>query len=126
MKCISETIVVTIPRGRTLRLREAQGLSMRVLTGCLWLTEERDTQDYMLEACDQRIVATPGLTLAYAFGEARVEMEAPEGRVAPLFEIGGGYNEYAAGVWMNGIGKCLRDALRAVRLRLAKASRLAV
>ena len=117
-----ETLKISIPQGRTLRVRDAQGLTLRAVEGTLWVTEERDTEDYVLATGECRRIGNRGLTLVYAFDAARVELEASVGAAKPVFEIGGGYNEYAAAVWTTQVGMALRQAWRAVG-RIARPAR---
>jgi hypothetical protein len=124
MERMLETLSISIPKGRTLRMRNAQGLALRAVEGTLWITEERDPADYALEAGDGRHVKSCGLTFVYAFEATRVELEAPAGAPMPAFEIGGGYNDYAAAVWKTQVWTALRRAWHAAA-RLARHASLA-
>jgi hypothetical protein len=90
---------VRIPKRRTLRIRDAKGGLVKVCEGCLWITQEKDTADKVLEAGDALRLERNGLALGYAFRETRlvVAISAP-GAVFSL-TLGGGYREYAWGVW---------------------------
>ena len=117
MERMLETLEVTIPAGRTLRIHDARGVTMRVVEGCAWVTEEANAEDYVLDASDERCVAGHGLTLVHAFKESRVTLDGTLAMARPSFEMGGGYNEYAAAVFIG----MLRDALRRFARRLQTA-----
>ncbi|HEU5310632.1 MAG TPA: DUF2917 domain-containing protein, partial [Candidatus Eisenbacteria bacterium] len=67
MERMLETLDLTIPAGRTLRIHDARGTTLRVTEGCAWITEYANADDYVLEAGDARRVAGNGLTLVHAF-----------------------------------------------------------
>jgi hypothetical protein len=110
MERMLETLEVTIPAGRTLRIRNARGTTIRVLEGGGWITEQDDTEDYVLEAGDQRTVGTAGVTLVHALRTARM---AVSGHAA--VELGGGYREYAAAVWSGQVAAVARAAGRKMK-----------
>ena len=84
MERMLETLEVTIPQGRTLRLQAPAGTTIRVVNGTGWITEENDNGDYVLASGDGRRVAATGLILVHAFREARVEIESRGSTVAVL------------------------------------------
>ncbi|MBC8023620.1 MAG: DUF2917 domain-containing protein, partial [Burkholderiales bacterium] len=108
MERMLETLDVAIPKGRTMRVRNAKGTTLRMLEGTGWITEESNTEDYTLGAHESRCVGTDGLTLVHAFEDARLALEAPASTGAATVELGGGYREYAAAVW----GEQVADAGR--------------
>ena len=108
MERMLETLEVTIPRGRTLRIRNAAGATLRLVDGAGRITEEDDTNDYVLDAGDARRIGTRGLTLVHACDEARVTIESGVVQV----ELGGGYREYASTVWMEQMAAVARAAGR--------------
>lgn len=55
-----------LPDGHALRLADARGTTLRVLRGQLWVTQDRDPRDIVLEAGDTWTVERNGLTLATA------------------------------------------------------------
>jgi hypothetical protein len=111
MERMLETLEVTIPQGRTLRIHDASGMTLRLLDGDGWITEEDDTTDYILGAGEARRIETRGMTLVHAFREARVVIESGAAQV----ELGGGYREYAAAVWMEQMAAVARAAGRKMR-----------
>jgi hypothetical protein len=108
MERMLETLEVTIPQGRTLRIRNAAGATLRLLGGAGWITEEDDANDYVLDVGDARRIGTRGMTLVHAFHEARITIESG----AAHLELGCGYREYAAAVWMAQMAAVVRAAGR--------------
>ena len=113
-----ETMDVVIPMGRTLRMHDANGITMRVAAGTGWVTERGDPEDYALGAGESRRIGSRGLTLVHAFGDTRLELSAPSGRALPTIEVGGGYREYAAAVWNEQLRHVASRAVSAVRARV--------
>ena len=50
MNLMTEGLQAALQKGQTARLRDALGIEIRVTEGCLWLTQERDAQDYVIRA----------------------------------------------------------------------------
>ncbi|OGA65200.1 MAG: hypothetical protein A3G83_03305 [Betaproteobacteria bacterium RIFCSPLOWO2_12_FULL_68_20] len=48
MNLITDALQATLHIGQTLCLRDALGMEIRVREGSLWLTQERDAQDYVI------------------------------------------------------------------------------
>lgn len=97
MRTQSSPIHAVIHKGRTLRLNDGAGFTLRVLEGRAWLAEERSAGDRVLDAGDAAQIDCLGLVLVYAFTEARVEI-APSGEApAPAMEIGGDHRHI---MWM--------------------------
>lgn len=61
-----------LSRGHTLRIQDGQGVLLQALSGRLWLTQEGDSRDIVLEAGDEVRITRPGLSLVHALREARV------------------------------------------------------
>ena len=61
-------------RGHTLRIQDGQGVLLQALSGRLWLTQEGDSRDIVLEAGDEVRITRPGLSLVHALREARVQV----------------------------------------------------
>ena len=115
MERMLETVVVVIPMGRTLRMHDAHGITMRVIAGTGWVTERGDPEDYTLGAGEERRICSRGLTLVHAFGDTRLELSAPLGRALATVELGGSYREYAAAVWNEQLRHVASRAVAAVR-----------
>lgn len=45
----------TIAKGDTLRLDDARDSEIRVISGCLWITQQHDTADYVLDLLEQEL-----------------------------------------------------------------------
>jgi Protein of unknown function (DUF2917) len=67
MNLMTDKLQATLHRGQIARLREAQGIEIRVTEGALWLTQERDTQDHVIVAGGTYRIDRPGVTLLTAF-----------------------------------------------------------
>jgi hypothetical protein len=65
-------VEISLPRRHMLRFRDGGGLMLRVLEGTLWITEERDTTDIVLEAGQSFVVKRRGQTLVSALKNARI------------------------------------------------------
>lgn len=60
-------------RGELLRITEGLGCEVRVRQGCVWITQHRDTADYIVEAGGAFRIDRPGLTLVTAMKDAAIE-----------------------------------------------------
>jgi hypothetical protein len=96
MERILDVLETTIPRGRTLRIRDGRSLDLAVVAGSLWVTQEDDTKDVVLEAGDRFRVTRNGATLAHAFREVRLRISYPGAAGVPCITLGGGYREVGA------------------------------
>jgi len=85
----AEAIEVALPNRDTLHIRDGEGLTIEVIEGCLWLTQERDTKDYMVEAGQSIALDRPGLTLAAAHRSARLRLRNSGATCNASIEIGG-------------------------------------
>jgi hypothetical protein len=88
----------TIPQGRTLRIQDGKGVELEVVAGCLWITQDEDTDDKVVEAGESFHVSRNGLTLAHAAKEVRVRIASEAQAGMPVLTLGGGYREYGASV----------------------------
>jgi len=93
-----DVMETTIRRGRTLRIRDGKGLDLEVAAGCLWVTQEGDTADTVLDAGETFRVTRHGETLVHAFKEVRLRISCPAGVGAPSITLGGGYRDVGASV----------------------------
>jgi hypothetical protein len=59
-----------LKRGRLQRLHDAQGNLVLCLGGTLWLTQEGDIRDIVLEAGDEARIERDGLTILSAMSDA--------------------------------------------------------
>ena len=115
MESNSETLCVTIPPGKTLRVRDARGLMVQVVEGIAWITEAGDLDDYALEDGDKRSISGNGLMLVHAFEETWLRIAAPLGVGRATVEMGAGYNEFAAAVWKRSTVHMARRVLVSLR-----------
>ena len=111
MERTTDTLEMTIPKGRTLRIQDGKGLELEVIAGTLWVAHEHDTKDTVLDAHQGLRVARNGLTLAHACKEVQVRIAYPVEAAAPPFVLGGGYQEFGASV----VSAMFADWLREIR-----------
>ena len=64
--------LTNLPRGGTLRIDDGQPHVIDVFEGQVWVTQDGDPRDVILEAGDSFRVDGNGLTLVQAFQDARV------------------------------------------------------
>ena len=72
MTCDGYTRVWELAPREIVRLDGARGTTLRVTRGCVWLTQERDTRDIILDAGDTFTIERGGRTLLEAQGDASV------------------------------------------------------
>ncbi len=61
----------SLQRGQLRRLQDARGSLVLCLSGTLWLTQEGDLQDIVLEAGDEARIGHDGLSILSALGDSR-------------------------------------------------------
>ena len=66
MACNGYTKVWDLAAGELVQLSRAEGTLLRVTRGTLWITQERDPRDIVLEAGDTFMIERGGLTLIEA------------------------------------------------------------
>ena len=72
MLCDGYDKVLDLGVGDLVELNDAQGTTLRVTKGKLWITQERDGRDIVLRAGDDWTVERQGLTLVEAQGVTTV------------------------------------------------------
>lgn len=72
MLCEGYTKVWDLAAGEIVRLDGARGTTLRVTRGRIWVTLERELQDFVLEAGDVFTIERGGLTIVEAQGSAAV------------------------------------------------------
>jgi len=92
----ADAIEVALPRRHSLRIRDGEGLIVEVVEGCLWLTQDQDSKDYIAKAGQSLAIEHGGLTLAFACSAARLRLRRPGAACAPAMEFGG-RNAHGAG-----------------------------
>lgn len=60
-----------LARGRVQRVIDGKGTLVQCLGGTLWLTQENDPRDIVLEAGDEALIERDGLSLLSALSDAR-------------------------------------------------------
>ena len=66
--------VVALAAGDVLALDDIEGASIKVRCGTLWITQEGDPQDVVLQAGERFVVRRAGRTLIQAFDPAWVSI----------------------------------------------------
>jgi hypothetical protein len=98
MERTTDTMEMTVPKGRTLRIQDGKGLEVQVLSGTLWVTYENDAKDTVLDASEGLRVARNGVTLAHACKEVQLRIAYPVEAAAPRLMLGSGYREFGSSV----------------------------
>ena len=62
---------IALRHGATHRIDDGQGLRVQCLTGTLWLTQDGDRRDVVLEAGDGATIERSGLSIVTALSDAR-------------------------------------------------------
>lgn len=102
-----EMMETKIPQGRTLRIQDCRSFELKVVAGCLWVTQEHDREDKVLGAGETFRVTRNGLILAHAFEDVRLEIAASAQAGMPTLTLGGGYRDFGAGVWRGVVAEWL-------------------
>jgi len=63
MNLMTDELLAALQKGQTACLRDALGIEIRVTEGCLWLTQERDAQDHVIEAGGTFRIDRPGVAI---------------------------------------------------------------
>jgi hypothetical protein len=73
MNLMTDKLQASMRKGQTACLHDAQGIEIRVTEGFLWLTQERDVQDHVIEMGGTFRIDRPGTTILTAFEGVRME-----------------------------------------------------
>jgi hypothetical protein len=76
MNIKASTALLALARGTTLTLEDARGALVRCLRGRLWITQERDQKDYVVDAGGTFRIDRDGPTVVEAARDARFLVEA--------------------------------------------------
>lgn len=68
MNLMTDELHAALQKGQTVRLREALGIEIRVTEGRLWLTQEPDRQDHVIETGGSFRIDQPGVVILTALG----------------------------------------------------------
>lgn len=77
MELKSDTAVLELQPGQIITLDDAEGTSIRARCGTVWITEEGEQDDFVLNAGDNRIVAKSGRTLIQAIHTSWISIWGP-------------------------------------------------
>jgi hypothetical protein len=114
-----DVMETTIPKGRTLRIQDGKNFEIKVVAGQLWITQERDTADYVLDPCETFRVSRNGRTLVHALKGAQLRIAYPTEAGMPSLTLGGGFREVAWSV----AGAILAEWMRGIRSRIVGVTR---
>jgi hypothetical protein len=73
-----------LAKGSLLKLRDAQGCGVAVFSGSLWITQEGDLRDVIVEAGDSMRLNRGGLAVIEALADTRLLLLDPIAASAPL------------------------------------------
>jgi hypothetical protein len=74
MELLTDDLRIQLDRGRTLRLSDALGATVRVTRGELWMTQEGDPRDVVLGPGDTFSIDRGGLSVLQALSAATVTL----------------------------------------------------
>ena len=69
--------LVRLHADQHLQLRGALGSSVQAVSGAVWLTQDGDLRDIVLEAGQRFVIDRPATTLLSALGDAAIRIEPP-------------------------------------------------
>jgi hypothetical protein len=67
--------MITLRRGRVLRLPDRAGSTITAHTGAVWITEEDNLRDVVLRQGESLKLARPGLILVEALADASISFD---------------------------------------------------
>ena len=76
MDAIRNTSVTELKRGSIVKLEAGAGTEVRVVAGNVWLTQHKDTSDYLIQAGDRVVLNGKGTTLISAFSDSLLRFAA--------------------------------------------------
>lgn len=74
--------VYELGRSQYLRLRNGKGTTVRVVTGTLWVTQDGDARDVILEPGDDFVIDCTALSVLAPLGEMQVRLVLGDARRA--------------------------------------------
>jgi hypothetical protein len=76
MRLDLDTPLIALDTGKVVALRDAQGIRIQPREGTVWVTEEGDARDHIVNAGEALVVGRPGLTLVQALTPSWVKLAA--------------------------------------------------
>ena len=76
--------VVRLDSREAITLADIRGATLRVTCGTLWVTQQRDRRDIVLQVGDRWAVERDGDTVVEALGDACFSMIAPHAEAPPI------------------------------------------
>jgi hypothetical protein len=70
-------VSMRLGRRHWLQLVDAVGMTINCVDGCLWITQHRDTRDFVVGPSESFVLDRPGLAVIQALTESNVEIEEP-------------------------------------------------
>ena len=70
-------VVIELEPHSVLPVREARGARLQCIDGAVWITEEGNPHDVVLEHGEAHALADDGRTVVQAMGAARIALETP-------------------------------------------------
>lgn len=83
MNVLNGPVSIDLGDGRTLRLEDARGASLTVTCGEVWVTQEGDVRDIVLDAGSRYVLERDGRTVLQALAPARITIGALPLAVSP-------------------------------------------
>ena len=77
MNLVSKTAATPLAHRRILNLSNRNGDRVECLDGSVWITQDGDPRDVVLEAGEGFTLDRPGTALVYALADARVAVQRP-------------------------------------------------
>lgn len=76
---LTEFTSIGLQRGSVARLQDARGMRLRVETGAIWVTHDRDRDDMLVQTGESFLIERDGTTVVSALGKrfALVSVEPP-------------------------------------------------
>jgi len=70
---IKNAVVTALKGGSTLKFDPRCGTRIRVVDGSIWLTQQNDTNDYVMYGGDGMVLSGTGLTLIHAYEDSSLQ-----------------------------------------------------
>lgn len=74
--------VYELDRNQILRVRDGKGATVRVVAGALWITQQNDERDVVLQAGEDFVLDRNGVTIFAPLGDHRVRLVVGNARLA--------------------------------------------